>query len=286
MLYVFDQSFRLIENCSHPPLGVIASQINRVPQRVDIHHVDGLAMLIADHAAGTTYSHWILEWLPRLAFAEDAELPPKRVVAKQINRQFQLDSLHSLGYDPMQSVSIESDQVLFFEELLVSSNSFSNLSFRHGQQQGHPRVAAWWQQRLDISSSRQNTRLFLPRYGSRPLLNAKEIAQALKRYSFEEVDPGEIPFHEQVKMFSEAGAVIGSHGAALANLIFAPRAADVLEIFSVGGGTETYAIIAASRGHRYTSYGEPELGENTNRSSNYLGATLPIAFLEGWLRTV
>jgi len=55
--------------------------------------------------------------------------------------------------------------------------------------------------------------------------NQEEILGAAKKYGFESVYLDELGFHESVKLFREAEVIIGPHGAAWANLIFAHTSA-------------------------------------------------------------
>jgi hypothetical protein len=80
-------------------------------------------------------------------------------------------------------------------------------------------------------------RLFLTRPEGllRSLSNTESIMPIIKKHGFEVVDPGALNFEEQVKLFSEARIIIGVHGAALTNMIFAQSSRlRILEIMSTG----------------------------------------------------
>ena len=53
---------------------------------------------------------------------------------------------------------------------------------------------------------------------------------ALGPYGFEPIVPGRMSFREQIRVFSEASVVVGPHGAALTNLVFAPHGCRIVEI--------------------------------------------------------
>ena len=44
--------------------------------------------------------------------------------------------------------------------------------------------------------------------------------------------PARIPVAEQIRMFAEAESIVGPHGAALTNLLFASPGASVIELFA------------------------------------------------------
>lgn len=68
--------------------------------------------------------------------------------------------------------------------------------------------------------------------GLRKLLNDLEISDLLSAAGFTVISPEELPFSEQVNLFSQAEVVIGATGAALANLIFCPAGARVHVLMS------------------------------------------------------
>jgi capsular polysaccharide biosynthesis protein len=61
--------------------------------------------------------------------------------------------------------------------------------------------------------------------------NEADVVAALSPFGFETIDPGTLAFDQQVRMFSEAELVVGAHGAALANLVFCPEGAAIIELF-------------------------------------------------------
>ena len=66
--------------------------------------------------------------------------------------------------------------------------------------------------------------------GGRKLRNQDEITRDLRERGFVSMDPGKLEFREQVALFANAGLVVGVHGAALTNLLFAPRGIPFIEL--------------------------------------------------------
>lgn len=64
----------------------------------------------------------------------------------------------------------------------------------------------------------------------RRLLNEPQIIALLQKFDFEIVNPGTLDFLDQVRAFSNAEVIIGCHGAALTNLLFAPRGGCLIEL--------------------------------------------------------
>jgi capsular polysaccharide biosynthesis protein len=87
-------------------------------------------------------------------------------------------------------------------------------------------------QRKGSSASRK---IYLSRanqttYSNRNLTNEGTIQKALRAKGFEIVEPGNMPFADQVSAFTEARIIVGAHGSALANLIFAQKGAAVVDL--------------------------------------------------------
>jgi capsular polysaccharide biosynthesis protein len=76
----------------------------------------------------------------------------------------------------------------------------------------------------DFYISRQKTR--------RKIVNHPDIEAILREFGFEEVFCEELSFEEQVRIFSEAEAIFGHHGAGTINAMFAPAGAAVIEAFN------------------------------------------------------
>ena len=75
-------------------------------------------------------------------------------------------------------------------------------------------------------------RLFITREGvtRRRLANQQIVAERLAEDGFRALDPGTLPFAEQVALFQGASIIVGVHGAALTNLLFAPDEAAFVEL--------------------------------------------------------
>jgi capsular polysaccharide biosynthesis protein len=101
-------------------------------------------------------------------------------------------------------------------------------------------------------------RLFVMRNAAyRRLVNQDEIEEKLARLGFTCLDPGTLPFEEQVAVFSSARVIVGVHGAALTNVLFAPRGATFVELYTTVAQA-FYGELAAAKGMRHvTVAGEP-----------------------------
>jgi capsular polysaccharide biosynthesis protein len=99
------------------------------------------------------------------------------------------------------------------------------------------------------SKTGKRTRLYITRHGSqntaeRVYADDGDLSALLQDLNFITLNPATVSFEEQVKIFSEAEIVVGAHGSAFANLIFATKGCKVVDIIHSrwavsGGGTFT-----------------------------------------------
>jgi hypothetical protein len=66
--------------------------------------------------------------------------------------------------------------------------------------------------------------------GRRRISNREEIAAELSKLGFKTYVPGKMSYSEQVRLFSQAEFVIGTHGAGMANIIYTSNAS-VIEVY-------------------------------------------------------
>lgn len=95
-------------------------------------------------------------------------------------------------------------------------------------------AVAFWGAVLDragIARSRRRrlvVRRSLARY--RRVADEDELVERLARHGFEPVEPATMTLEAQARIFAEAAVILGAHGAGLANLLFAPPGAAVIEL--------------------------------------------------------
>lgn len=86
----------------------------------------------------------------------------------------------------------------------------------------------------------------------RRFLNEEECLALLRdRYGFEHVTMDGLTVADEVKLFGEAECVVGVHGAALINMLWAPRGTRFVELMPFGGRSEDIMDVAAFIGAPY-----------------------------------
>jgi len=89
---------------------------------------------------------------------------------------------------------------------------------------------------------------------SRRIVNEADLEVALGPLGFELVVPGELPIAEQIRIFADARLIVGPHGSAWANIVYATAGAGMLEIQPEGNNHPAMYSIAKLMGVNYGSY--------------------------------
>lgn len=85
----------------------------------------------------------------------------------------------------------------------------------------------------------------------RRLVNEDEIAAVLAPLGYRTVLGSTLGFAEQARLFAKAETIIAATGAGLANMIFAPPEATVLELHNLPQGAAFFKRLAVQLGMRY-----------------------------------
>lgn len=213
--------------------------------------VQGVSFLLAV-AAGENFYHWLFECLPRLKFLDQAGLNWEHIdhfLINSISFPFQTQTLDILGIPAHKRVCCSKSRVLKCERLLVPPMPNED-----------PACVPQWvceflrQRFLPTDRPTEGNRLiYLSRRTARKrrLSNEADIEQLARSRHFEILCPDALPFAKQVEAFSQARAIFGPHGAAFANLVFAPPHTRVLELFHPSHQIENYRVLSHNLGFSY-----------------------------------
>jgi len=246
--FFFDADGGFIRECSDPLPAFLNERIKGLlkdypPGGGDI---PGVSAFIGDRFRDGNYCHWLLDWLPRLSLCEHAGPFENIVCNNRVRHDFMAESLAFLGYSDRTVIEAAARPVWRFEKLLVPDSAITG-TFRHPMQLCHPDLIGWWRSKLPVRKPRR--KFYIPRTNKRVVQNETELVNLLD--GFEVFDPGRHSFEEQIEAFSEAEAVVGAHGAGLANILFAPEGCRVLELFPPRGGMAAFACLANALNHDY-----------------------------------
>jgi len=196
-------------------------------------------------AGTTTYFHWLLDALPRLGLLADLGCDVDGLVVPAALEEFHHETLGRLGLERLVQCQAGENLNVRVERLVAPSMPGAPLE-----------PAAWacaWLREIFGAGSPATRRLYVTRRGAvrRRLLNEEEIVDLLLKEDFEVVDPAALSVREQAQLFASAEIVVAPHGAGLANLVFAPAGATVIELLSPHYVNPCYWALSAAVGLRY-----------------------------------
>lgn len=199
-------------------------------------------------AAPAPFFHWLFETLPNILTALEL-VPTIRILLPAQYPSFVRQALElRLGSSFHQQILIAEGPVRVKNLLLLQTEVDAGFI---------PAVAVDILHKTYIPNHSQLSTGFRDIYisrryaPSRNVTNERKLEDALQAIGFEIIHCENIPFAEQIKLFSQARTVVALHGAGLSNIAWAPSGLNVLEIFPNGYFNDCYARLALQLGHSY-----------------------------------
>jgi len=184
----------------------------------------GVCLSLASDWASTNYSHSVLDQIGRFALYEKAGFALNDVnhVLCAVLNEHTRQILRRLGI-PFEKLVVPQPGVAVKADVIYEPSY-------PGDALNYPGwLVEFFREHFVQNPVRQFRRLYVPRTGTRRVLNEKALLQALAPLDFSIFDPAE---HEDApKYFQEAEIVSGPHGAGLSNLVFCQPGTRVLELF-------------------------------------------------------
>ncbi len=87
--------------------------------------------------------------------------------------------------------------------------------------------------------------------GPRAILNEDEIVASLKSHDVAVVQTEKLSLQQQIDLFSDAGLIVGPHGAGIQNALWAPRRCRILELVNARYFSGVYWTLAESLNQPY-----------------------------------
>ena len=192
------------------------------------------------------FYHWMVEILPRLSLCDSLpELQGLPLLVARSSPRFVQDSLALTGY---------LDRALFLDDGAYRFDKLHLPTRLAPASQASPLAVEWLRRKVSAPPpSNTVRRLYISRRDAkiRSVTNEAEVEAALGDLGFVTVVPSEHSLSRQVELFRNADIVVGSHGAAFANLVFAKAATAIIEVFEPGHFNLSFNRIAAINRLRY-----------------------------------
>jgi hypothetical protein len=193
------------------------------------------------------YAHWVLDTLPRLLALDSLPTDDLQIIVSRPLAEWHKESIALLGFEHVKFVALE-DRCLQLETLYFPS--YVGDPGNH-----HPQACRWLRERLvqGHEPAQRNRRLYITRRSAerRRVLNEADLEPILSEHGFEIIEAEHLSFREQVYLFNQAEAIIGPHGAGLANVLFAPVGCKLLELFDPHHMNVMYYALADALGQEY-----------------------------------
>jgi capsular polysaccharide biosynthesis protein len=216
------------------------------------------------------YSHWVFRNLLKLACLDEEGLLDS--LPWLLNRDlsaYQLEYLEMFGVGPDRRVLVDRGTVIRCESLVVPALLAWPQVIAHG--------VRWIRRRLSpylIAPDAASRLIYVSRRDARfrHVVNEDALYDRLRPLGFRMIVPGRSSVAEQIKAFSGARLIVGVHGAALANIVFAPDRAAIVEINSSSMAMmDDYRRIARAVGQRMATvtsqtYADPHQPVHVNSS--------------------
>jgi len=212
--------------------------------RVQRHKASGRIAVLASRGADCYY-HWLFDVLPRAGLLGSERIDGFII---QQNTTFQRQALSVLEEIVGCSRSLPCGPSTYFscDELIVPS-----LPGVSGMPT--PTSCAFLREQFGKKEAFPGRKLYISREDAskRRVVNEREVLSLVEPMGFEKAVLSGLTFQEQVKLFSEAAVIIAPHGASLANIVFAPSTATVIELFHPRYVHWCYWLICCCVGQTY-----------------------------------
>jgi len=185
-------------------------------------------------ACAVNYAHWMTEVLPRIAlFCSDERFKGIPIIIDDGLHPNQMESLYAFADDGREIIVLVPEREITVDRLyVVSVAGYVPYERRpggnpEGHSQGYfsPDAFALIRSRL-LAKSEDDTqkgpkKIFIRRTTTgRKLINAAEVEALLIAEGYTSVEPETLSCAEQAEMFHNATHIVGSSGAAMANILF------------------------------------------------------------------
>ena len=206
----------------------------------------GKGFAFVSAASWKNYFHWLIDTLPTARFIDWDEYD---YILAPTCRRYQLLSYEALGI-PMEKISplehhshYALEQVSYIPRGAVALIPDEAVSYLRGLFGSEPHPTP-------------SRKLYLSRNDGwrRRITNEDEVIAALEPLGFEHIVIGSRTIREQAELFSQASHVVGPHGAAMTNMVFAGSQTKLIECFSGTFMFPHFYHLCATLGQPYAAH--------------------------------
>lgn len=225
------------------------------------------------------YGHWYRDVLRQL-YGVLPRLPEDvRFVVPSKLAAYQRETISALGIAQERLIPIEYDQIYAVPQLYFTPHTEDPTA---GWRWLRDKLLAYF----GIQPTRGTRRLYISRRSgsSRRVINEDEVLVCLERFGFETILPETMSLGEQVQVFAQAEIVVGSHGAGLTNLLFAPSGTLLVDIMTPSFVDPFHWLLCDALGHPYYYFFGETVPDDAGIGGKKSNVQVPIPKLEDALR--
>ena len=231
--------FNFSLNISWAPEGIYGTARNE-SHRFIINLLEGLepvhlpdSTLLCFVRGSSYYTHWLFDTLPKILGLMKNGIGMDhfdKFVFHDVSKKFHEEILDDLGIGLERIISTKNvGPFIETNEFTLVSNprqAYSACSNVYGM------IRSFFA--TNPNNQHRSRKIYISRAkaGSRRILNEDELLEFLDKFGYERILLEDISIRHASQIMAEAEAIIAPHGAGLANIVFAPPGAKVLEIFN------------------------------------------------------
>lgn len=241
------------------------------------------------HSNRSGYYHTLIVEPPRLFLLNESkykDLDEIKLLCPKAIQPFEKISIANLAPKNSKPFVVDENQVYHLEKALLPSFATKRSCGYLPKPYVDELKAKLLPQRPSLRNrrsliSRAKCSSTLSKGRGRHILNEDSLMDSLSKYGFKKYLLEDLSFEEQISLFYDSEIIVGSHGAGLANLVFADRAS-VLELHPRNIITPTFYYLCKSLNHNY-KYWSAEIEAPHNRVDFEVDVEKISEMLSDWL---
>ncbi|MGB5157408.1 MAG: glycosyltransferase 61 family protein [Desulfobacterales bacterium] len=202
-------------------------------------------------ACAPNYAHWLTEVLPRIAvFCAEQKFRKIPILVNDELHKNIMESLLLVAGIERTIITLPIGRALFVDELYITSaggyvpfERRTNKLSEHSHGIFSPRALEVLRNNMNALGMKPGghgwpEKIFLRRNSAnRKVTNVTELEKLVASRGYAIVQPEKLTFLQQIRLFSNAKYIVGASGAALANILFAPKDAKIVILMNKNRNT-------------------------------------------------
>ena len=193
------------------------------------------------------FHHFLSEVTPKICqIIEERgkDLGGAKLCFPMIHRRYEKELLGMLGIKENQVIDSKAVGGVIAEKVTIVPMA--------GWFKGNPNVELLRKHLMPPATTKGPELLYLARMGRRRCLNDATIVERCLKLGFTVVDESSRTIPEQIELYRDARVLVGPHGSAFTNMVWAAPGARIVEMIPSTFDVEYHEHLAASLGHHHT----------------------------------